>query len=209
MVELRPTRPVIGLTGGIASGKSTAQGAFAALGAHVIDADQVARELVEPGQPALAAIVGRFGAAVLDPTGRLDRPQLRQRVFADVGERRALEAILHPRIRTRMREQAAAFDAGYIVLAIPLLVESGRYAWIDRVAVVDLPATLQLARVMQRDGVDRTQAVAALAAQASREARLAAADDVLTNDGPVEALHAAVARLDQRYRLLPPRQGPD
>jgi len=209
LVELRPTRPVIGLTGGIASGKSTAQGAFAALGAHVIDADQVARELVEPGQPALAAIVERFGSAVLDPTGRLDRPQLRQRVFADAGERRALEAILHPRIRTCMREQADAFDAGYIVLAIPLLVESGRYAWIDRVAVVDLPASLQLARVMLRDGVDRGQALAALAAQASREARLAAADDVLTNDGPVEALHAAVARLDQCYRLLPPRQDPD
>lgn len=205
MESRRPTRPVIGLTGGIASGKSTAQAAFAALGAHVIDADQVARELVEPGQPALAAIVERFGCAVLDPTGRLDRPQLRQRVFADAGERRALEAILHPRIRSRMRERADACAAGYIILAIPLLVESGRYAWIDRVAVVDLPAPLQLARVMQRDGVDRAQAAAALAAQASRESRLAAADDVLTNDGPVEALHAAVARLDQRYRLPSPR----
>lgn len=192
--------PVVGLTGGIASGKSTAEAAFVECGASVIDADRVARELVEPGQPALAAIGERFGKDILDAEGRLDRPRLRARIFADAAERRALEAILHPRVFERMRERALAVRQGYVVLAIPLLVETGRREWIDRVLVVDVPAEVQIQRLMARDGGRRAEAEAALAAQASRAARLAVADDVLTNTGPIETLRAAVARLDWRYR---------
>jgi dephospho-CoA kinase len=190
---------VIGLTGGIASGKSTAQAEFARLGATVFDADIVARELVEPGQPALAAIVQRFGADMLTADGNLDRRRMRERVFADRVERQALEAILHPAIRAELQRRTQRVRHGYVVLAIPLLVESGRYPWIDRVLVVDVPVATQLARLMQRDGINSEQAAATLAAQATREQRLAAAQDVLINDGAVSGLLRSVARLHARY----------
>jgi len=190
---------VIGLTGGIASGKSTAQAEFARLGATVFDADLVARELVEPGRPALAAIVQRFGTDMLTADGNLDRRRMRERVFADRAERQALEAILHPAIRSELHCRARDVRHGYVVLAIPLLVESGGYPWIDRVLVVDVPVATQLARLVQRDGVDSEQAAAALAAQATREQRLAAAQDVLINDGPVSHVLQSVARLHARY----------
>ncbi len=195
-----PRVAVIGLTGGIASGKSAVLTEFARCRATTLDADVISRELVAPGQPALAAIVERFGSHMLDSTGGLDRRQMRARVFADATERRALEAILHPAIRRALRQRSLAVSAGYVVVAIPLLVESGRYDWLSRVLVVDVPDAVQLDRVMQRDGVDADQAKAALAAQTSRGSRLALANDVIVNDGPITLLARTVDRLDRIYR---------
>jgi dephospho-CoA kinase len=198
-----PARPLrIGLTGGIASGKTTAARYFAARGIPVIDADELARLVVEPGQPALEAVVREFGRGVLDADGRLDRRGLRQTVFADPDRRRRLEQILHPAIRGEMARQAAAAAGPYVILAIPLLVESGRATPVDRVLVVDCPAALQRERLLQRDAETPERAEAMLAAQAPREQRLAAADDVIVNDGTLAQLEAAVDRLDRRYRAL-------
>jgi dephospho-CoA kinase len=191
---------IVAVTGGIASGKSALTARFEALGVPVIDADLIAREAVAPGQPALAEIVERFGADVQQADGSLDRAALRARVFAEPAERRALEAILHPRVRQAMRERALAAHADYVLLAVPLLVESGQYDWVDRVLVVDAPGPLQLARVMARDGVDRPAAEAVLAVQASRISRLSVASDVVINDGDLDVLDAAAARLDRRFR---------
>ncbi len=194
----------IAVTGGIASGKSEVTRRFEALGIKVLDADLIARELVEPGQPALAEIARRFGAGVIDAAGRLDRRALRAIVFADSAARRDLEAILHPRVHASLQARAQAAAPPYVLLAIPLLAESapGRYAWLDRVLVVDVPRAVQIQRVMQRDAVERAAAEAALAAQASREARLAMAHDVIVNDGPLAALDAIVAKLHSRYLAL-------
>ncbi|MFA5683556.1 MAG: dephospho-CoA kinase [Lysobacteraceae bacterium] len=195
--------PMIAMTGGVASGKSAAERRFAALGAPVIDADAVSRELVAPGQPALAAIADRFGASMLDADGALDRRRLRERVFADPPSRKALEALLHPLILAEMRSRAlVSEDAPYVVLSIPLLIESGGFRDADRVLAIDAPRALQRQRLLARDGVALVQAEAMLDAQASREARLAIADDVVVNDGPLAALDAAVERLDRRYRRL-------
>ncbi len=194
----------IAVTGGIASGKSEVTRRFEALGIKVLDADLIARELVEPGQPALAEIARRFGAGAIDAAGRLDRRVLRAIVFADSAARRDLEAILHPRVHASLQARAQAAAPPYVLLAIPLLAESapGRYAWLDRVLVVDVPRAVQIQRVMQRDAVERAAAEAALAAQASREARLAMAHDVIVNDGPLAALDAIVAKLHSRYLAL-------
>ncbi len=189
----------IGLTGGIASGKSTVSRIFGELGAPVIDADEVAREVVEPGTAGLAAVVQRFGPQVLDEAGRLNRAALRAQIFSDPAARRDLEAILHPRIRARMDEQAAACSAPYVILAIPLLIEGGPRDRVQRVLVVDVDEATQVARVMARDGVPETQARAILAAQASRAQRLALADDVITNSGPVADLRQAVEKLHAKY----------
>jgi dephospho-CoA kinase len=195
-----PTLPlVVAVTGGIASGKSAVTACFERLGVPVIDADLIARELVEPGEPALEEIVERFGAGMLEADGRLDRRQLRQRIFNDTEARKRLEAILHPRIRERMRTRALAATAPYVVLAIPLLTRSSDYPFIDRVLVVDVPESLQIARLTRRDGVDETGARAALAAQISRDERIALADDVLDNSGTFDALEVAVAQLHARY----------
>lgn len=195
---------VVGLTGGIGSGKSTAADAFAALGVPVIDTDVIARELTAPGAPALAAIRATFGDAVIAADGQLDRAALRRRVFADADDRRRLEALLHPRIRTRVDEALAAVGAApYVLVVIPLLVETG--AWrelLDRVLVIDCPRDLQIARVQARSGLDRAEVEAILAAQASREARRAAADDILVNTASHGALAAEVARLHRRYLEL-------
>lgn len=188
-----PARYVVAVTGGVASGKSAVSDRLAAHGVPVVDADRVARELVEPGEPALDAIVASFGDGVLGEDGRLDRRLLRAIVFSDPAKRRALEAILHPRVERRMRELAAAVrGAPYVVLAIPLLAEVGRYEFIDRVVVVDTPVETQVARLVRRDGMTHEQALAMLAAQASREARLAVADDVVVNDGTLDALRERV-----------------
>ena len=194
----------IGLTGGIASGKSALAQTFAARGIVVADADVVAREVVEPGQPALAAVVARFGVGTLGADGRLDRAALRRRVFADAGEKLALEAILHPLIRARLHEICIAAAGPYAVAAIPLLAEGGRmnYPWLHRVVVVDVPVQTQQSRLMARDGIDTALARAMIATQATRAQRLAIADDVIVNDGPIEALAAHVAALDRRYRSL-------
>lgn len=199
-----PDRPVlIGLTGGIASGKSSVADLLAARGAIVIDADLLAREVVEPGTPGLAAVVDRFGAGVLSPDGSLDRPALGRVVFADPRARRDLEAIIHPAVRSRAAAlTAAAGDDAVVVQMIPLLVETGQEDSFDLVVVVDIPAETQLARVQARDGLGEDEALARMGAQASREARLAAADVVITNDGTLADLEAQVERLWRR-RLAP------
>ncbi len=193
----------IGLTGGIASGKSTVAQRFRELGVPVVDADESSRAVVAPGQPGLAAVVDRFGAGVLAPGGELDRRALRTLVFADAGLRRDLERLLHPLIREDMERRAAAAVGDYVVLAIPLLVEGPREPGrVDRVLLVDVEEALQLERVMARDASSRTEAQAILSAQATRAARLAAADDVLVNAGTVDELRTAVDALHERYRAL-------
>ncbi|MEO5558544.1 MAG: dephospho-CoA kinase [Dokdonella sp.] len=192
----------VALTGGIASGKSAVAERFAALGASVIDADIVARELVAPGSPALAEIVAIFGAAALDASGNLDRRAMRARVFADSHARAQLDAILHPRVRRQLRERSITVTGPYALLAIPLLVESGHYDWVDRVLVVDVPRQLQRARLLTRDGVTAQLADAMLDAQATREQRLARADDVITNTGSFDELDVRVCALHERYLVL-------
>ena len=192
---------IIGLTGGVASGKSEVTRRFEALGVAVVDADLAARAVVEPGQPALTRIAAHFGAGILRDDGTLDRRQLRERVFADAQARRELEAITHPAIRALVQEQAHAAPGPYAIVAVPLLAEAGRvaYPWLARVLVVDAPVAVQHARLMRRDGVDETLAAQMIAAQASRETRLAMADDVIVNDGDPAHLDAAVADLHARY----------
>lgn len=192
----------VALTGGIASGKSTVAELFAALGVPVIDTDLIAREVVEPGQPALAEVVAAFGEDVLDDSGRLDRRRLRERIFSDPQARRRLEAILHPAIRRGMERQSREAGGAYQLLVIPLLAEGGRRDHVDRVLLVDVPEELQIERLMQRDGASAEQARAALRAQATRAARRAIADDVLQNTDSAEDLRDAVARLHARYLAL-------
>ena len=195
---------LIGLTGGVASGKSSVARAFEARHPGcVVDADLAARAVVEPGTEGLAAVVGRFGGEVLGPDGRLDRAALRARVFADAGQRKALEALLHPRIRAWMLARADAASTPYVVLDIPLLAEGGgRATWpmLDRIVVVDVPVAVQRARLMARDGVDATLAERMIAAQATRAQRLALADDIIVNLGSLADLEDAVDRLDSRWR---------
>lgn len=192
----------IGLTGGIGSGKSEAARQFAKLGATIIDTDVIARQLVEPGQPALEEIVQVFGHDVLGTDGRLDRGRLRRRIFDDAGLRRQLESILHPRIRARALEQTAQSDAAYCLLVIPLLAETGADYELDRVLLIDCPEALQRARAQARDGLSETQIDAVLAAQASRSARRAIADDIIVNDNGLPALTVAVERLHREYLAL-------
>jgi dephospho-CoA kinase len=192
----------IGLTGGIASGKSTAAARFAELGVPVIDADEVARAVVAPGESGYAQVVNRFGRGILAADAGLDRRVLRDRVFADPAERQDLEAILHPLIRAEMQRRANAALGPYVVLAIPLLVESGRREQVDRVLVVDVDEAAQLERLMRRDASTQAQARAILAAQASRSVRLQVADDVLVNTGSVAELREAVDRLHERYLAM-------
>ncbi|QJD68631.1 dephospho-CoA kinase [Xanthomonas campestris pv. badrii] len=192
---------IVGLTGGIASGKSALAAEFEKLGVPVIDADVVARQVVEPG-PILDAIADCFGRAILLPDGTLDRQALRQIVFADPSQRKALEAITHPAIRSELQRAALAAQAPYAIVAIPLLAEAGgrvAYPWLDRIVVVDVPVTLQHERLVQRDGATVELADRMIAAQATREQRLAIADDVIRNDGEPEQLTQAARRLDADY----------
>lgn len=193
---------VIGLTGGIGSGKSTVAELFARRGAPIIDTDLIARELVEPGQAALAEIRSAFGDQVLDARGHLDRRRLRSIVFNDEAQRRRLEAILHPRIYASVRERIAGLRAPYCIVVIPLLVETGGEEFVDRVLVVDVPPQLQQRRTQARDGLSDAEAQAILASQADRPRRLAAADDVIENSGEPAALDSQVAALDEEYRRL-------
>jgi len=187
------------ITGGIASGKSAACARFEHHGVRVFDADVIARELVVPGQPALAEIVAAFGNDVLDAEGRLDRRRMRERVFADPDAKRRLESILHPRIRLELRARAEANTDPYCLLAIPLLVESGHYGWVDGVIVVDVSEATQIERLVRRDGIDETLARSMLAAQVSRASRLAIATHVVDNNGTLNDLNA---RVDALHRLL-------
>lgn len=195
----------VGVTGGVAAGKTAVTRRFEALGITVADADIAAREAVAPGSAGLAEIVSEFGLDVLDAGGALDRAAMRRRVFDDPGARRRLEAIVHPRVRALLQAQAAAAPGPYVLVAIPLLAEGGgrtAYPWLDRVLVVDAPVAVQRARLMRRDGVDAALAERMIAAQAPRATRLAIADDIIVNDGDMAALDAHVAALDARYRAL-------
>lgn len=192
----------IGLTGGIASGKSTVAGFFADLGAAIIDTDLIARELVVPGSPALEEIAGRFGRDMLAPDGTLDRAALRRLVFADASQRRDLEAILHPLIRAEAMSRANASRAPYVLVVVPLLFETGFDALVDRTLVVDCPEHIQLDRLQARDGVSAEEARAIIAAQMDRERRRAAADDIIDNSRDLRATRARVARLHEEYLAL-------
>jgi dephospho-CoA kinase len=192
----------VALTGGIASGKTTVADLFAALGVPVIDTDLIARQVVEPGQPALAEVVAVFGPDVLGADGRLDRRRLRDIIFADPTARRRLEAILHPAIRAQMERESRAAAGAYQLLVIPLLTEGGRRDHVDRVLLVDVPEELQIQRLMWRDRVSHEQAQASLNAQATRAERLAVADDIVRNTGRPDDLRARVAELHARYLEL-------
>jgi dephospho-CoA kinase len=201
----RPLR--IGLTGGIASGKSTVAQRFTDLKVPVIDADVAARAVVASGTPGLARVIERFGPGVLAENGELDRRALRDLIFSNPGARRDLESILHPLIRAFMEGSADQVVGPYVVLAIPLLIEGGPSDRVDRILVVDVDEAVQLQRVMERDGCTSEQAHAILASQVGRSARLAAADDVLQNAGTVTDLRQAVDRLHERYLRLAEIQG--
>jgi len=193
----------VGLTGGIGSGKSTVADLFSDLGVPVIDTDVIARELTVPGSAALDLIHSTFGDAVIRPDGSLDRVALRRIVFADVDARHRLEGILHPRIRQVVEQLRAGVNAPYVLVVIPLLVETGGYRdLLDRVLVVDCPEELQLARVIARNGLTRDEVLPILAAQASRAERLALADDVIVNTLAREVLRTEVVTLNQRYLML-------
>ncbi len=190
---------VIGLTGGIGSGKSTVADALAARGAGVIDTDLIARELTEPGQPTLGEIAATFSGDLIGSDGRLDRDALRALVFSDPEARARLEAILHPRIKDRMVERLAALDASYAVLVIPLLFETNQDTLADRVLVVDVPETVQRERVRRRSGLTDSEIDRIIASQISRTERLARADDILDNSGDLPALSEQVERIHCSY----------
>jgi dephospho-CoA kinase len=205
------TRLRIGLTGGIASGKSTVAQRFSELGVPVIDADESARIVVAPGSPGLAEIIGNFGENLLTTDGALDRRSLRNLIFSDPGRRRELEVILHPLIRADMERRASFASGPYLVMAIPLLIESGSRDRVDRILVVDVDEQVQLSRLIARDRCTVEQARAILAAQTSRTSRLEVADDVVQNAGTMSELRHAVDQLHQRYlgltESLDPRSG--
>ena len=195
----------IGLTGGIASGKSTAAKFFGALGVPILDSDQIARDVVEPGQPPLERLVERFGPKILTADGHLDRPALRDIVFSDPKARADLEALTHPAIGAAMEARSAEAGGPYQILVIPLLVEKNLAAHVDRVLVVDCDEGLQIRRLRDRDGSTPAQVQAILKAQAPRAARLKAADDVIHNDTDMSAVRNQVATLHARYLELAAR----
>lgn len=194
---------IIGLTGGIGSGKSAAADRFAMQhGIHVVDADIKSRVVVEPGRPALASIVDRFGDAILLDNGALNRAALRERVFKEPEQRMWLEQLLHPLIRDEIQQDLASAISPYAILVSPLLIESGQYRMTDRVLVVDVPEPVQIARTASRDGVPAEQIQAIMQAQAKREDRLAQAHDIIRNDKDLAALHAQVDALHERYAAM-------
>lgn len=199
----QPPRPLrVGLTGGIASGKTTVANFFTDLGVPVIDTDAIARQVVEAGAPALAEIRNAFGEAVFKADGSLDRKAMRKLVFSDEDKRARLEAILHPRIREATINAARAINHPYMIIVVPLLVESPMKAFVDRVLVVDCSEDVQLQRLLSRDAENEEQARRMIAAQASRDERLAIADDVVHNEGELEQTRARVAALHKRYLEL-------
>lgn len=193
---------VVALSGGVASGKTAVADRLQALGAIVLDADQLARDVVAPGTSGLSEVVARFGDGILKPDGSLDRRAMRERIFASDADRRALEAIVHPRVRDALRTGAEAVAGGIVVLAIPLLVESGHYDWVDRTVMIDARAAIQQARLMKRDRVDAELARKMIAAQVPRSMRLAIADEVIANDDTLDALQHRVDATWTRWRAL-------
>ena len=196
----------IGLTGGIASGKSTVADMFADLGVPIIDTDVIARQVVEPGRPALAEIRAAFGDHVFRPDGTLDRQALRAVVFADPAKRKALEGMLHPRIRAEAARQSVAADGPYQIVVVPLLAESPMRREMDRILVVDCSEDVQLARLLARDNETEQQARRIMASQASRAERLRIADDVIRNDGDRADTERQVRGLHRRYMELANRR---
>ncbi|AHE51175.1 dephospho-CoA kinase [Aeromonas hydrophila 4AK4] len=200
---------VVAITGGIGSGKTTVANQFAALGIEVVDADLIAREVVEPGTPALTAIASHFGPGILDEQGRLDRRVLRERIFSDPAAKSWLNALLHPIIRSEMLCQCAAASSPYCLLVVPLLVENRLTELADRVLVIDVDEATQIERTCRRDGVSREQAQAILASQASRSERLAMADDVLDNQsGTTETIRERILALHETYLAFASQQAP-
>ncbi|MGE0370474.1 MAG: dephospho-CoA kinase [Gammaproteobacteria bacterium] len=193
---------VVGLTGGIGSGKSTAANCFAALGVPLIDADEIAREVVESGGEALDEIVDCFGPDILDSRGGLDRNRLRHRVFTDGIQRRRLEAILHPRIRTEIMARIRRLDSPYCIVTIPLMIETAQTDLVDRILVIDCPPELQRERIARRDRWPEEEIDGVLRVQATRAQRLQAADDVIANDGNLDSLRRSVATLHRNYLAL-------
>jgi dephospho-CoA kinase len=196
---------IIGLTGGVASGKTAVSQRFEALGIVVADADVAAREALAIGSDGLADVIDMFGPGVLAADGSLDRPAMRRRVFADPDARKRLEGIVHPHVRESLHAACQRAGGPYAIAAVPLLAEGGgrrAYSWLQRILVVDVPEPLQLQRLLERDGIDEPLARRMMEAQATRRQRLAIADDVLVNDGPLEALDDKVAALDRLYRKV-------
>lgn len=193
---------IVALTGGVGSGKSTVAEHFARLGIEVIDADQIARQVVMPGEPALEAIRARFGHAILDSQGALNRRALRERIFRSAADKAWLNALLHPLIQTQTQQAFARSTSPYVLWVIPLLIENQLQSQADRILVVDVPPDVQLARTMARDGIDRTLAEQMLNAQVSRRERLSQADDVIDNSGSPTALSQQVAQLHEHYLRL-------
>ena len=197
---------ILGLTGGIGSGKSAAAQCFIDLGIHVVDADHAARWVVEPGRPALPVIAEHFGPTVLQADGTLNRTALRGLIFEDAEQRRWLEALLHPLIGQEIRRDLASATSPYAILVSPLLIESGQWKMARRILVIDAPQQLQVERTMLRDHSSQEQVQAILKAQASREDRLSRADDVLVNDRDTAWLQSEVERLHHYYLTLPGEQ---
>jgi dephospho-CoA kinase len=194
---------IVGLTGGIGSGKSAAARVFESLGASVVDTDAIAHELTAPGGAAIAPIRAAFGALYITADGALDRARMRELVFADADKKRELEAIQHPLIRERSRLLAEAAGGAYVVLMVPLLIESRDYRMrYQRILVIDCPEQMQIARAMARSALSADQVRAIMAGQATRSARLEAADDVIDNSGDLAYLERQVAALDRRYLQL-------
>lgn len=193
---------VIGLTGGIGSGKSTVGKLFAQHGVEVVDADQLAREVVIPGSPALHRIAAHFGDQLLLADGSLDRAALRKLIFADADQRRWLEHLLHPLIRQLLQERLSSCQSAYCILESPLLLETSQAELVDRVLVVDVSEATQLQRALQRDGSDEATIRGIIEAQLPRQSRLARADDILDNDGDIEQLAPQVSRLHNDYLTI-------
>ena len=194
---------LVGLTGGIGSGKTAVADAFARLGVEVVDTDALAHRLSARGQPGFDAIIGEFGTGILQPDGELDRAALRRLVFADAGARARLEAVLHPLIGAEVARQVEVWVGAYGVVVVPLLLERvGLRSLVDRILVVDCPEEEQVRRVVARNGLSPAEVRAIMAAQFNRDRRLAAADEILDNAGPPEAIEPQVRALDRRYREL-------
>ncbi len=195
-------RLVVGLTGGIGSGKSTVAARLGALGAGILDSDLLSRELTRPGSPVLKRITEAFGASVLGPDGALDRARMRERVFRDPVARVRLESILHPPIKDLMLERLARLETPYAVLVVPLLFETGQQTLVDRVLVIDLPEPLQIERVARRSGLSEEEIRRIIASQSSRDERVARADDLIDNSGDLGQLESQIRGLHDRYLAL-------
>ncbi len=196
------SRFVVGLTGGIGSGKSTVANLFSRQGIEIIDADEISRTLVKTGSPALEAIIKHFGSSITDAEGNLDRKQLRELVFADNAEKEWLENLLHPLVRQEIQRQVAASSSQYVIIVVPLLLESENYSDVDRILVIDVPEDVQLERIKKRDGSSETLARSIMDAQMKREERLESADDVISNNSGMDSLEKQVKNLHHQYLQL-------